>query len=330
MLWTLAFVGTANYPTVGHLADDWYSGVNVVLADLQGHELTVASAKRPTHPHHPRRRDRRMRSTTAMRRHVTMHARSASRRHVASPAQPTTQHHAPTPAAPPVVTRRAPVVSPHVDNPLAPHAATSAKPAASVSATTRASVVQLVATGCSGTPAAYGSGWVIATDTVATAAHEVTGYTSVTVVTASGKHLHGRLIARDANDDFAVLSVPGLGLQPLASAQVPVPDEPAAVAGYPLGGLFDAEYGTYSSTGLVITPGIFGNPNRVLVSYEALTRPGNSGGPLLDAKGQVIGTIVAASSGGASGYAVPQATGAEVLRHATGATVNAGSCAEVG
>jgi S1-C subfamily serine protease len=58
-------------------------------------------------------------------------------------------------------------------------------------------------------------------------------------------------------------------------------------------------------------------------------RPGNSGGPLVDASGHVVGTVFASTSGRPrGGYAVPDDVVARVLRAAGGGAVGTGPCAE--
>ena len=57
--------------------------------------------------------------------------------------------------------------------------------------------------------------------------------------------------------------------------------------------------------------------SRLLTPLRGLVRPGNSGGPLVDAQGRVLTTVFAGTVGGRprGGYGVANATVAAILRH---------------
>lgn len=197
------------------------------------------------------------------------------------------------------------------------------------------SVVRIVGTACG--LGIEGSGWVAGTDTVVTNAHVVAGETDTTVQPGGGPpNLSARTIRFDPRDDVAVLSVPGLDRRPLALAPDPKPGEPAAILGYPLDGPFTATPGRIGPTAVVSTQNAYGQGPvlRSVESLRGLVRPGNSGGPLVDAAGKVVGTVFASITGGTpssggDGLAVPNSIVSKQLAIArsSGRSVSTGQCA---
>jgi S1-C subfamily serine protease len=174
----------------------------------------------------------------------------------------------------------------------------------------RAGVVRVLGTACG--LGIEGSGWVAARDLVVTNAHVVAGE-SDTVVQPTGRPpgTHAEVLAFDPHDDVAVLRVPGLGGRVLPLAPDPRPGTAAAILGYPLDGPFDPEPGRLGHTQRVSTEDAYGNGPviRDITSLRGHVRPGNSGGPMIDAGGQVLATVFAAitsgGGGGHGGFAVP-------------------------
>jgi S1-C subfamily serine protease len=68
---------------------------------------------------------------------------------------------------------------------------------------------------------------------------------------------------------------------------------------------------------------------RKVTALRGMVRSGNSGGPLVDARGRVVGTIFAATTGSRrhGGYAIPDDVVQSVLAHARH-RVGTGPCAE--
>jgi S1-C subfamily serine protease len=173
------------------------------------------------------------------------------------------------------------------------------------------SVVRVVGTACG--LGIEGSGWVAAPDIVVTNAHVVAGEQD-TVVQPGGvaPGLPAHALVFDPHNDVAVLRVPGLARRPLALSSDPAPGTAAAILGYPLDGPFDAEAGRIGQTQDVSTEDAYGNGPvvRKITSLRGRVRPGNSGGPMVDASGRVVATVFAAivgSSNGSGGFAVPNA-----------------------
>ena len=144
-----------------------------------------------------------------------------------------------------------------------------------------------------------GSAWPVATDYLVTNAHVVAGGTDVKVEVPSGRTLAATVVLFDPEVDVAVLHVPGLGLAPLPFAKVdPARGDTGAVVGYPGGG---AEKTVPAAVrGLENAQGhdIYGQGliTRRIEVLQAVVIPGNSGGPVVDRQGVVVGLVFAAST----------------------------------
>ena len=199
----------------------------------------------------------------------------------------------------------------------------------------RRSVVRVLGTACG--LGVEGSGWVAAPGVVVTNAHVVAGETDTVVqVGGHGIGLTARALVFDPHDDIAVLRVPALHEPPLRVLADPQRGTSVAILGYPEDGPFRAVPGRLGQTGPVHTEDAYGNGNvvRSIASLRGLVRPGNSGGPLIDAQGRVAATVFAAITGGGpaagpGGFAVPNRLVLAALRHAaaTPTTVGTGPCA---
>jgi S1-C subfamily serine protease len=166
---------------------------------------------------------------------------------------------------------------------------------------------------------AAGTGLVLGSDgLVVTNHHVVEGATSITVtVPSTGQQYHAEVLGYDARRDVAVLQLEdasGLATVRTDTAGVSAGDTVTAVgdAGGD-GGSLTAAPGQVTGTGRTITvqDDLTGQHRRLARLIEATSDvvPGDSGGALLDADGQVVGMNVAASSGSTSetvdGYAIP-------------------------
>jgi S1-C subfamily serine protease len=196
------------------------------------------------------------------------------------------------------------------------------------------SVVRVLGTACG--LGVEGSGWVAAPHLVVTNAHVVAGESDTTVqVGGHGPGLAAQLVDFDAHDDVAVLRVPGLNEPSLHLAAHPAAGRAVAILGYPLDGPFNKEPGRIGQTQQVSTENAYGNGpvTRTITTLRGLVRPGNSGGPLVDASGHVNGTVFAAITGGTDtgpgGMAVPNSVvGSQIARaESHPGTVSSGACA---
>lgn len=161
----------------------------------------------------------------------------------------------------------------------------------------RPSVVKIIGTAPSCSRRLEGSGFIYAPEHVMTNAHVVAGVRELTVQVGNDR-LDGRVVLYDAERDVAVVYVPGMNLKPLAFAPAVGPGASAVVAGYPLDGPFTAVAARVRSLQQVRGPDIY-NEHEVVRQVYALrssVRSGNSGGPLLNSSGGVLGVVFAAAA----------------------------------
>ena len=120
------------------------------------------------------------------------------------------------------------------------------------------------------------------------------------------------MVLFDPRNDLAVLDVPSLGLPALTLAASPADGTAGVILGYPLDGTLAAEPARIGATARVQTQDAYGRGplQRLLTAIRGLIRPGNSGGPVIDAAGTVLTTVFAAttSAGPHGGYGVANAT----------------------
>lgn len=188
------------------------------------------------------------------------------------------------------------------------------------------SVVRVLGTACG--LGVSGSGWVAADGLVVTNAHVVAGEDDTTVDRAGIAPLRATAVAFDSRNDVAVLRVPGLKAQPLEQAE-PQTGSTAAVLGYPENGPLTSRAARVGRTTSVLSVDAYGSGpvSRRITSLRAHVRPGNSGGPLVDSTGRVVGTVFAARIEGEAGYAVPpDAVDDAVAEARDGQPVSTGDC----
>ena len=163
---------------------------------------------------------------------------------------------------------------------------------------------------------AEGSGWMLdAKGDIVTNEHVVAGATKITVTLWDGKTYPGHLVGADDSTDLAVvhISAPASQLQPLVvgnSDAVQVGD-PVVAIGSPFGLAQTVTSGIVSALHRSID-----SPNNFTIGdsiqTDAPINHGNSGGPLLNAAGQVIGvnSQIQSQSGGSDGvgFAIPSNT----------------------
>jgi len=219
---------------------------------------------------------------------------------------------------------------PQLDGPApavpAPRAAIARDPEVRTAA---ASVVRILGTACG--LGVSGSGWVAGPGIVVTNAHVVAGQEDTTVqVRGEGEKRDARAIAFSAADDIAVLRVDGLDAPALEIADEAPRGRAGAVLGFPENGPYDVRAARMGDTERVLSPDAYGRGPfpRTITSFRGTVRPGNSGGPLVDARGRVAATVFASTrgSGTRGGFAVPNDIVRRLLDGADG-PVDTGPCA---
>ncbi len=178
-----------------------------------------------------------------------------------------------------------------------------------------------------------GSGFLFAPGHVLTNAHVVAGTRGPLTVEQDGEGHRGRVVAYDSARDLAVVYVPDLAgpVLPFAST-VAVTNDDAIILGYPLDGDFDAQSARIRDSGDIRGPDIYNDTTvvRNVYTLRGLVRNGNSGGPLLDTHGRVLGVIFAAAADdGDIGFALTLTEVNPVAQAGRNATepVDTGGCA---
>lgn len=156
-----------------------------------------------------------------------------------------------------------------------------------------------------------------------TNAHVVAG-TSGTRLSQAGLRARASasVVLFDPDRDVAVLRAPSLDIPALKTADAARGTQGAAI-GYPGGGPEDVEPAVVDAQIQARGRDIYGQSlvDRQIYVIEALVRPGNSGGPLVDLNGRVIGLIFAASaSNSGQGYALTNAEVAADIQAGVGRT----------
>jgi S1-C subfamily serine protease len=168
-------------------------------------------------------------------------------------------------------------------------------PGVGVFSTVRPEIVVIESAGVDkGKDTALGSGVIINTQgQILTAQHVVAGASGITVTFADGTQSRATVQSSDLDHDTAVLNTdkpPGVIVPAVLGGGVRVGDEIFAL-GHPLGLVDSLTAGVVS--GLDRS---FPVPNESrtldgLIQFDAPVSPGNSGGPLLNTKGQVVGIV---------------------------------------
>jgi S1-C subfamily serine protease len=178
-----------------------------------------------------------------------------------------------------------------------------------------------------------GTGWVLAPERVVTNAHVVAAVRDPQVrIGGEGRRYAARVVVFDPVRDLAVLAVPGLPAAPLRLGQDLERGDEAVVAGFPLDGPYRLDSARVREVITARGEDIYGDRPSVRRVYSlfATVQPGNSGGPLLSASGEVVGVIFAKSlDDDSTGYALTLEESEPVLAkgRTASAPVAVGACA---
>ena len=195
------------------------------------------------------------------------------------------------------------------------------------------SIVKITGVAASCNRGQEGSGWVVAPERVVTNAHVVAGTSSEHVrIQGTGRSYDARVVIFDPQRDLAVLSVPGLPAPALTQGSDLRRSDSAIVAGFPLDGPYRLDSARVRDVLTATGADIYGNPGAVREVYSLFARvePGNSGGPLLSPRGEVVGIVFAKSlDDDQTGYALTLDEARPVLEAANRAfsPVSTGGCA---
>ncbi|MBS4103426.1 MarP family serine protease [Tsukamurella paurometabola] len=158
----------------------------------------------------------------------------------------------------------------------------------------RSSVVRIDGQAPSCSRALEGSGFVATPGRVVTNAHVVAGTRSVQVTVDGTKKYSAQVVYFDAQTDVAVLNVPGLQAKPLRIVfNGAKPGDPGFVLGYPGGGPLTLSSSRVRSQQTLEGRNIYRDAQvrRDVYLLRGQVRPGNSGGPVFDRDGNVVGVI---------------------------------------
>ena len=163
-----------------------------------------------------------------------------------------------------------------------------------------------------------GSGVIISQDGyIVTCAHVVSGANNITVQLADGTEYTATVVGQDSTSDVAVLKIEATGLTPavIGDSDSLAVGETTIAVGNPLGTLSNTvTNGIVSALNREVT--VQGNDMN-LIQTSASISPGNSGGGLFNANGELIGIVNAKSSYSEAegiGFAIPINTAMEIGR----------------
>jgi 2-alkenal reductase len=171
-----------------------------------------------------------------------------------------------------------------------------------------------------------GSGVIISEDGyILSNNHVVEGTKTLSVILNDGTEHPAELISRDVFADLAVLKIEGKvpGIAKIGNSDNLKPGETVIAIGSPLGTFRNSvTVGVISATGRTLDSGE-GYAIEDLIQTDAAINSGNSGGPLLNLAGEVIGinTLVIRGSNNSSasaealGFAIPSNTAAMIAQH---------------
>ena len=194
------------------------------------------------------------------------------------------------------------------------------------------SVVRIQGLGCGGI--VNGSGFVYENNRIVTNAHVVAGVKNPKVYDSDGTH-DAKVVYFDPGNDIAVLYVENLSTKPLNLASAPMSKgQIGLVIGYPGGGAENAQVVASLDNVDALGRDIY-NQSKIIRNVQILQAnliPGNSGGPVLDTQGNVVGVVFGTSTSYNNiGYALTLPQIRQNLNQATELSdpLSTGQCSEI-
>ncbi len=156
---------------------------------------------------------------------------------------------------------------------------------------------------------ASGSGVIISDDGyIVTNNHVIQGASEIVVTLNDQRSYKAKIVGTDPNTDLAVLKIDAKGLTPITfgNSDEVVIGQWVLACGYPLNLQSTVTAGIISAKSRDIgvnTEGL--NPIETYIQTDAAVNPGNSGGPLVDTEGRLVGinSAIATPTGAFAGYA---------------------------
>jgi hypothetical protein len=157
-------------------------------------------------------------------------------------------------------------------------------------------VVRVSSLGCGGL--VTGSGFPIGNGYVVTNAHVVSGTSAHVILTPGGTQFSATVVLFDPRRDVAILYAPAYRA-PAFTFSDAARGTTGAVIGYPGGGPETVAPAAVDGEIVAESRDIYNDPDtftRGIYVIQARVRPGNSGGPLVDLQGHVLGVVFATSA----------------------------------
>jgi S1-C subfamily serine protease len=141
-----------------------------------------------------------------------------------------------------------------------------------------------------------GSGVIIDADAdILTALHVVTDATKISVTFADGSTYEAKIFARQEDNDIAAIRALGhpdqMAVATMGNANALNVGDDAIVIGNPFGLSRSLSTGVISGLHRSVQPPGAGKPMTELIQFDASVNPGNSGGPLFNRNGDVVGIV---------------------------------------
>jgi S1-C subfamily serine protease len=179
-----------------------------------------------------------------------------------------------------------------------------------------------------------GTGFVVEDDVIVTNAHVVAGTRRLAIETENGQTRLGTVVLFDPVLDVAIVRVRNLDAPPLSlQSQAPPRGAASVAAGYPGGGPLSFSPSVVRQSLTAVGRDIYDQQRSIrdVVAFQGDVGPGNSGGPLLNTDGVVIGVVFAQAQTdgmGRVGFALAMPAVLERIDSAEGRTtaVSTGQC----